>query len=108
MKNPQSVHDLVVLPVELEFTFDFSTETKEPFTSASWRLKKSNVKLDRCEFVYNYQELGAPSAKKKDPESDEDFDDDEIDLADLINVDGVDSLIDKLKGNKRPLKISEV
>lgn len=99
LEEPESVNDLVILPIEFELRFDMSVKDNGPgmFSTPEFKLKKSNIKFEECNFAFNYLELGMPAKAK----GEEDFDDDEEDEQDFASITSLDDLVKQVMGGKR-------
>lgn len=84
LQEPESVNDLVILPIEFELKFDLSVKDNGPgmFPTPEFKLKKSNINFEECNFAFNYLELGMPKKQKNE----DDFEEDEDDEPDFASI----------------------
>jgi len=76
VKKNLTVNDIVLMPIEFDFRIDAKVlqNGEGLFPSVEAAMKKTNLKVKECSFVYNYAGIGMPEPKEE--ENDEDFDDD--------------------------------
>jgi hypothetical protein len=101
LTNPESVNDLVIIPIDLDLRLDLSATNNGEgmFSSIKFKHRKSTLKFDECRFAYNINELGSPpkeETKKGGADDEEDFDDGED--VDLASIEGLEDLVNMVSG----------